>query len=244
MLLRFWNVLRVCVVLFAAQSCAADVWDGTAFDAPPDALRKASDTVRAANDDEATVLLNEKHFTFDSAGRVTEVRHVIYRIETQEAVSGWSETSVIWAPWNQSKPEIKARVITTDGSVHWLDPKTLSDLPVNENTPDLYTDKRKFGGPLPALAPGAIVEEESVLRETAPFFAAGATTERNLAWSVVVNKTRVVLTYPESVPVKYKVNVLPAISITKSVADHVETVVFEQVRLPAIPPKRITSRRT
>ena len=233
--LRFRNVLRVCVVLFAAQFCTADVWDGKAFDASPDALRKASDTIRAGKDDEATVLLNEKHFTFDSAGRVTEVRHVIYRIETQEAVSGWSETSAIWAPWNQSKPEIKARVITTDGSVHWLDPKTLSDLPVNENSLDIYTDKRKFGGPLPALAPGAIVEEESVLRETAPFFAAGATTERDFAWSVMVNKTRVVLTYPESLPVKYKVNLLPTMSITKSVADHVETVVFEQGPIPSYP---------
>ena len=232
---RLLKLLVVSLLTMAARLNAADIFDGPAFGASPEALRQASETVKPGKDSEATVLLNETHFTFDAAGRATEVRHRIYRVETQEGVNGWSEVSAQWAPWHQSKPDIKARTITADGAVHTLDPKTLADLPVHEDTPAVYSDARKFGGPLPAVAPQAIVEEEVTLTDTAPFFSSGTTTERSFAWYVPVNKTRAVLSYPESSPIRYKLYLLPQISITKSSANNVETITLEQGPLPAYP---------
>ncbi len=230
---RLLQLFLISVVCLTAQLHATDIWDVPAFSATPEALRQACDAVRPGKDSEATVLLNEMHFTFDSAGRAIEVRHRIYRVDTQEGVNGWSEVSAQWAPWHQSKPEIRARTITVDGAVHALDPKTLEDLPIHESAPAVYSDTRKFGGPLPAVGPGAIIEEEVTLTDTAPFFSSGTATVRSLAWYVPVNKTRVVLAYPESSAVRYKVQQLPQISISKSLAGNVESVTLEQGPLPA-----------
>ena len=230
---RLFQLLLVCLICPTAPLNAQDIWDVPAFSATPEALRQAADTLKPGKDHEATVLLNETHYTFDAAGRVIEVRHKIYRVDTQEGVNEWSEVSAQWAPWHQSKPEIKARTITADGVAHVLDPKTLQDLPIHENAPAVYSDSRKFGGPLPAVAPGAIVEAEVTLTDTAPFFSSGTTTGRSFAWDVPANKTRIVLTYPESSPVRYKLRLLPQISVTKSTANNVESVTLEQGPLPA-----------
>jgi tetratricopeptide (TPR) repeat protein/transglutaminase-like putative cysteine protease len=232
---RILTLLQLLLVCFATHLSAADIWDGPAFSATPDSLRQAAEVVKPSKDSEATVLLNEMRFSFDPSGRMTEVRHRIYRVETQGGVKGWSEVSAQWSPWYEAKPEIKARVIAADSAVHQLDSNTLEDIPVHEDASEVYGDERKYGGPLPALAPGAIVEYEVVLHETAPFFAAGVTRERTLAWSVPVNKTRMVLNHPESLPVRYNLQLLPEISVIKSTADNIETITFEQGSLPAYP---------
>lgn len=232
---RFQTLLQVFLFCYVTQLSATDIWDGPAFSASPEALRQAAEAVKRNKDVDATVLLNEMRFSFDSSGRMTEVRHRIYRVETQEGLNRWSEVSAEWFAWYQTKPEIKARVITSESAVHQLDSETLEDLPVHEQASEVYSDERKYGGPLPALAPGAIVEYQVILQETVPFFAAGVTRERSFAWSVPVNKTRMVLNYPESVPVRYNLQLLPAISVIKSTAANIETITFEQGPLPAYP---------
>lgn len=231
----FFTLLQLFLLCYVTQLSATDIWDGPAFSATAETLRHAAGAVKPSKDAEATVLLNEMRFTFDPAGRMMEVRHRIYRIENQEGVNGWSEISAQWAPWYQAKPEIKARTITTDGAVHQLDSTTLEDLPVHENNSDVYSDERKYGGPLPALASGAIVEYEVVLRETAPFFAGGVTRERSLAWSVPVYRTRLVLSHPESLPVRYNLQLLPEVSVVKSTTDNIETTILQQGPLPEYP---------
>lgn len=150
---------------------AADVWDSPAFTADPVILRQAAQAIQAEKGSEVTVLLNELQFKFDESGKMLETRHLIYRIENQDGVKDWAETSGRWEAWHQEKPEIKARVITAEETVHWLDPKTLNDFPEHEDAPDVYSDERKYGGPLPAVAPGSIVEEEVSVRGELSFFA-------------------------------------------------------------------------
>jgi len=233
LLSKLTMLLQLFLCCWVTHLSATDVWDEPAFAVAPGSLRQAAEAVKLGEDNDATVLLTERHYSFDSSSCMTDVRHMIYRIETQEGIKVWSESSAVWAPWYQARPEIKARVITADGSVHWLDSKTLSDLPVNEDTPEVYSDKRKYGGPLPAVAPGVLVEEEIVLRETVPFFAAGTTTARSFDWYVPVNKARVVLSFPESLPVHYELRLLPEISVVKTTVNNIETIKFEQGPLPA-----------
>lgn len=232
-------ILQRCIwfnlLLLATLLHASDVLDAPAFSVGPDAIRQAAANIKPAKDSEVTVLLNEQRFAFDNDGRVVETRHMIYRIENQEGVKGWAETSGRWEPWRQAKPEIRARVITSDGSVHLLDPKTLNDVPVHQEEPDLYSDRRAYGGPLPAVAAGAIVEEEVTIRDTAPFFAGGTVERRVLARSVPVHKSRIILSHPESSPLRYVLKLLPDASIRKSTENGQETVIIENGPLAPYP---------
>ena len=72
------------------------------------------------------------------------------------------------------------------GVVHWLDAKTLNDLPAKKDDPDVYSDVRVFGGPDLAVAPGAIVEEEIIIHDREPLFAAGLVDRESLAWWVPI----------------------------------------------------------
>ncbi len=75
--------------------------------------------------------------------------------------------------------------------------------------------------PLPAVAPGAIVEEEIVVRDTAPFFTGGQVERRTLVKGVPVAKTRFVISHPESLPLHYVLQLLPAASVSRSTEDGV-----------------------
>jgi len=217
----------------AARGSASDIWDAPAFTAEAVALRDASQAVLAQKNVEATILLNDSQYHFDETGRAVETRHLIYRIETQEGVENWAETSGTWEAWHQAKPEIKARVITPDGAVHWLDQNTLSDFPVHENAPDTYSDERKYGGPLPAVAPGSIVEAQVGIRDTSPLFAAGTVHRWGFGWHVPVNKTKFVLSHAVSLPLKYEVHLVPNATVSKSSDIGIETITLSQGPLPA-----------
>jgi len=232
-LLRLRPFLIVAFLSVAMRVNAIDVWDSPAFTIDPLVLRQAAQAIKAGSGSEATVLLNELHFKFDEDGKTLETHHLIYRIENQDGVKDWAETSGQWEAWHQNKPEIKARVITADGTVHWLDLKTLHDFPVHEDAPDVYSDERKYGGPLPAVAPGSIVEEEIAVRDTSPLFAAGTVHRWIMSWNVPVNKTRVVLIHPLSLPLKYEVHLLPNATLGKSSEGSLETITLEQGPLSA-----------
>jgi len=225
--------LAAAFVLFVTPLAAADVWSGAPFSADPLALRQAADAVKAGKHQPVTVLLNDLHFTFDEAGRCVESNHVIYRIEDQGGIQSWADISGQWEAWHQSKPEIKARVITADGAVHWIDPKTLNDVPVHEDAPDLYTDERRYGGPLPAIAIGAIVEQEIVVHDNAPLFAAGVVYRWRLGWSVPINKTQFVISHPDALPLHYQVHLLPQASVIKFHENGSEIITVDQGPLPA-----------
>ena len=225
--LRLQTFLVVALLSVAMRVDAADPWDGPAFTTDPVVLRQAAQAIKAGHGSEATVLLNELRFKFDADGKTLETRHLIYRIENQDGVKDWAETSGEWEAWHQNKPEIKARVITAEGTVHWLDPKTLNDFPAHEDAPDVYSDVRKYGGPLPAIAPGSIVEEEVAVRDTTPLFAAGIAHRWTLSWDVPVNKTRVVLIHPVSLPLQYELHLLPDAREGKSTEGGLETITLE-----------------
>jgi tetratricopeptide (TPR) repeat protein len=233
MVLRFEKYLIFVFFSVAIQGSATDIWSAPSFSTDPAALRQAAQVIQAEKQTEATVLLNDVQFTFDEAGRVIQTRHLIYRVENQSGVEDWAETSGRWEAWHQARPEIKARVISPDDSVHWLDQNTLSDVPVHKNAPDVYSDERKYGGPLPAVAPGAIIEEQVVIRDTSSLFGAGTVERWSFAWDVPVNETRFVLSHPTSLPLKYEVHLLPNATISTSSKSDVEVITLTQGPLSA-----------
>lgn len=214
-------------------SVAAETGDGPTFSISPEQLRAAAANAKTDKDAEATILLNEEKVSFDADGRMTDTFHMIYRIENQDGVRNWADVSAQWESWHQLKPEVFARVISLDGTVHDLDPKTLTDVPVHENSPDTYSDERAYGGPFPAVAVGAIVEEEIITRDTAPFFAGGLVQRLNLSRSVPVEKTHIALSYPHSLDLRYAIHEMPNAKITRTTANGVDTIDVENGRIEA-----------
>lgn len=214
-------------------SVPAESGDARPFSSSPEDLRAAAANAKKDKDAEATILLNEEKISFDTAGRMADTFHMIYRVENQDGVRNWADIRAQWKSWHQMKPEIFARVISPDGTVHQLDPKTLTDVPVHEDSPDTYSDERAYGGPLPAISVGAIVEQEIVTRDTAPFFAGGLVQRMNLSRSVPVEKTHIVLSHPESLQLHYVVREMPDAKVAKATVNGIETIDIENARMKA-----------
>lgn len=78
-------------------------------------------------------LEDEETVVFDSEGRAIHSRYFLYKILTQKGAEGWDDIASRWEPWHEERPTMRARVITTDGAVHNLDPKTITDSPAKES---------------------------------------------------------------------------------------------------------------
>jgi len=74
-------------------------------------------------------------------------------------------------------------------------------------------------GPLPAVAIGAVVEEEITVRDEKPFFPAGEVYREYVGRPVPVLRTRIVIDAPESLPIKHITNLLPNAQIRETRAN-------------------------
>ncbi len=209
-------------------------WSGPGFEASAADLLKAANEIQKTKGYEATVLIDDITLSVDAAGRMTLRSRTVFRPDTEDAVQRWAGINVGWEPWHQKQPEVRARIITTDGVEHILDPKTLSDAPAHQGDAALYSDTRVYRGPLPAVAVGAIVEEEVVVEDTEPVFAGGLVRKQYLGRSVPVFESRLLIEVPDSAPLKYEVRLLPDAKVTKTVENGKTRILVEQGRLDAI----------
>jgi transglutaminase-like putative cysteine protease/tetratricopeptide (TPR) repeat protein len=91
-----------------------------------------------------------------------------------------------------------------------LDPKTLTDSPAADEERDVFSDGRVVRGPLPAISPGSLVEEEDTWSEIKPLFAAGSVTRFSFGRSdVLVHKSRLTIDAPATLPLRYQLQLLP-----------------------------------
>src|SRR5258707_6477087 len=155
-----------------AYTRAAEPWDAP-LAGDPRAILEAAKLIPVPDEQMAIVLLEQHRYVIDENGRtISKVRKVL-RIVTEEGMEEWSSVEQEYQPWHESKPEMRARVIGADGTVHWLDGKTIADSPANEYDQNIFYDRHAVRAPLPATGGGTIVEYEIVTRETAPLFNAG-----------------------------------------------------------------------
>jgi tetratricopeptide (TPR) repeat protein len=156
------------------------------------------------------VLLSDARYSYDESGRETYTHHIVYRLLSSSADESWSTIEERWSPWHQSKPEVRARVITPDGAAHALDPAVLTESGEVEEGPDMFGDGRVLRGPLPATGPGAVVEQEVTVHDTEPFFPFGIVQTHTVGMGVTVLHARVVLEAPAALPLHWITRLLPA----------------------------------
>ena len=210
-------------------------WNVPHFSVEPKALYSAASANAPAEGTDVVVLNDEESYVFDASGRSVHTEYMIYKVLTQRGAEGWDAVSTGWEPWHEKRPTVKARVITADGTVHELDAKTITDAPAKESSSSIYSDRRVMRAPLPAIAPGSVVEEELVSEESAPFFGAGNVGRFYFGRMYTpVEHSRLTLDWPSSLPLKYALTLLPDLKPQRSEADGKIKVVFDQGPTPAI----------
>ena len=204
---------------------AQEPWVAAPFTAPPQALLKAATQV--ADSVDVVVLTDEQNWSFDAQRRSTFTLHRIYVIRTAAGVRDWSITESRWEPWHESRPVLKARVISPAGDVHQLDVKTIAEVPVGEED-EIYSDARILRAALPGVAPGVVVEELITVSETSPHFGAGVCQRVDVGYSVPVQHSSISIEAPSSVPLRYGARLLPDIETTRSEENGRVRVAFRQ----------------
>lgn len=224
--------LLLCLLL-AAPGSAADVWDGAPFDSDPQKLLAAANAVTPQKpEDGVVVLLAESVVEFAADGRSTRVDRLLFRIVEESAVDGWGTIQTSWQPWYHEQPSVEARVISADGSVHRLDPKSFGAGDA-EDEPDMFSDTRILSGPLPAVAPGAVIEQTITYRDKNPLGDTGLTSRHEFRPWVETRQSRLVLKHPAAVALRVVNKTMPRVEPRRTEAGGVTTLVFETgVQLP------------
>ncbi|MGA2253261.1 MAG: DUF3857 domain-containing protein [Thermoguttaceae bacterium] len=190
------------------MAAGGEPWDGPAMAASPAEVLKAAIAKPVADPADLEMLLDDTRYEFDAQGRMCCTTRRVYRCLTEKGFASGAWTGGEWCPWYQDRPAIRARVITPDGAVHLLDPKTIAEAPADQPSADELTDRRALRAPLPAVKVGAVVEEEIVVRDIRPFFNQGMAGQHFLVAWQPTRKWRLTLEAPAELPLRYEVRAL------------------------------------
>jgi len=208
----------------SAQSTASqpadNAWTAPHFSLGPKALYDAASALTAPDGANVIELCDDESYTFDDAGRLVHVGHFVYKVLTQKGAEGWDSLSVSWEPWHEARPVIRARVIAPDLTVHALDPKTITEAPARGGDYKSYSDGKRLHAPLPAIAPGVVVEEEYTETETQALFDPGMVGRVAFGQEdVLVGHGRAVFDAPASLPLRTNLRLLPGVEPVRSEAN-------------------------
>lgn len=213
-------------------------WKSPHFSLPTKDLYAAASGVSAGEGANIVILEDDESYTFDDAGRLTHVGYFVYKVLTQKGAEGWDALSVGWQPWHEDRPQIRVRVITSDLNEHLLDPNTITEGPAYEGQYKLYSDARRLRAPFPAIAPGAVVEQEFIIREAEPLFPAGRMGVTTFGRELVpVEHSHVDFDVPAALPLRTSTLLLPDIKQQREEVNGRVRLSFDIGRLEGMDPR-------
>jgi hypothetical protein len=211
--------------------------DAPHFSLSPAALSAAAAAPHPPEGTDIDRLEVQESYEFDADGGDRYTQYLVYKILTPAGAENWKALSIEWAPWRDSKPAIRARVVAADGTSYPLDPSTITDSPAHSGESDIYSDMRSLRAPLPAIAPGAVVESEIVLTEKPLFKGSGKVGRSYFRMSQPIEHQRLVLQAPENLPLRYRADLLPGLSPSVTHANGTARLVFDSGPTPAAEPE-------
>jgi len=228
-------VRTLCVLLVASFSVLAQdappIED--VFTASPEQLLAQAKAIEAEEDDSVVVLFREFVLKVDSDGSGRSTYKLIYQIRKEDAVESWGAVSSTWAPWRQAQPQIRARVVAPDGSVHDLDPATIVEVADDNASNSIYTDDKRLQAPLPAIEPGSVVEREIVVENLRPAFDGGRAGKWYFDSAGPTRLARMVIDAASDVPVSHILHLADGAGPVVSEQDGRKQLVFEMRDLPS-----------
>ena len=220
--------LTVACPALAEEDSTPDAWDAPAFSLTAEELLAAAEALPPEEGDEVQIFLQEMRIRFDEEGRREAAFRLIYRVLNATGVEGWSGTSGVFKPWHQERPELRSRVISTEGEERWLDPETVGESPLGDESSDILSDRRIVEAPLPAIGIGSLVEESVVTRDTQPYFAGGAVGSFNFARrGLGIHRVRLVIEAPADLPLQHEARLLEDFKYKRSEVNGRVTLTFE-----------------
>src|SRR5690242_1052224 len=215
-----------------ADSSAA--WNLPRFTAEAKKVNEAAGSVIVKPGADVVVLDEEDAYVFDADGKSVHTHYLVYKVLTQKGAEGWDAIGMSWEPWHEQRPEVHARVITPDNAVHPLDSKTISDAPARDEDEKTYGDGRVLRAPLPAIAPGSVVEEEEISKESAPLFGAGVVVRSYFGRMVPSQQLKLTIDAPTTLPVHYSLQLLLDMKAQESEANGRRLIFFEHGPMDAL----------
>jgi transglutaminase-like putative cysteine protease/tetratricopeptide (TPR) repeat protein len=220
-----------------SSAAAPAPWESAFLESKPADLVSAAKLLPSVPDEDFVVLLEEGSFRWDAEGRLEYRYRYAVRIDTLAGVDEWKELESGWSPWRQKRPEIRARIVSADGSEHRLDPKTLSERSAARPDDGIYSDRRVLRAPLPAIAPGSVLEAETTVVDTEPVLAGGGNQEFFFGRTdVPMRRVRLVLDAPASLPLRAKAFRLENLAPKRTERDGRVEIVYDATALPKVEP--------
>lgn len=199
---------------FSPAVRAAEPWDAP-FAGNPQAILEAAKRIPVPESQAVVVLLEQHQIAVDEGGRITSTVRKVFRVANEDALDEWASVEQEFQPWHESKPELRARVIGTDGAVHWLEAKTIADSPAEEFAQSIFSDRRIIRAPFPAMAVGAVVEYEITVRETAPLLDAGEARRIIIYDGVPIQRFQLSLSAARNIPLQIASKLVPESAIRR-----------------------------
>jgi tetratricopeptide (TPR) repeat protein/transglutaminase-like putative cysteine protease len=218
------SALALVFAFLPIAALAAEPWEGAPFTSDPKALLAAAEAV-PAGESGLVVLLDEAAHTFDDKGGSVMTQRLLYRIVDESAIDSWGSINAPWAPWYQERPELRARVVTKDGTVHELDKNAIIEAPTPEESLDIFSDNRIIRAPLPAVAVGSVVEQLITYKSKDSLYNGASSDLFFFGNYYPVHRARLVVDAPEGLPLHF-IN-QSRIEPKKTVAGGRQRVVYE-----------------
>jgi transglutaminase-like putative cysteine protease/tetratricopeptide (TPR) repeat protein len=216
-----------------ASTASSTQADTPHFSTDPAALYQTASQITPPAGADILNVEDQETITFDDEGKAIHSTYLLYKVLTQQGAKDWDSLSYSWEPWHEERPNLAARVITPDNVAHPLDPKTITEAAAKDDEDSVYSDRQTLRAPLPAIAPGSLVEEEETIKESAPFFGAGIVQRSYIGDAQPVHHTRLVVDAPAALALRYSVQLLPDLKPQRTESDGRVRLVFEHGPLDA-----------
>lgn len=192
------------IALWASAALAGPLslpWDGAPFSASAAEMAKAAAALPAPADRDADVevLLEETSYAFDDSGARDSTTRVVFRVLTRTGAEQWATVGAEWSPWLEDKPEVKARVISSGGLERSFDAATLAE-ESQQGAPESFSDRKAVRGPLPGMAPGAVVEELISIKHHRPAVGASERESFYFGGGTPTRRSKLTLDLPAKLP--------------------------------------------
>lgn len=226
-------LLAVLVGISTTLTAQSTPFAGEPFTSTVEQLRAASAAAPPDHENSVHVLLKERRYIIRDDGAVAYRYRIIFRVDAQNAVEGWSEFSAAWDPWYEDPAQLHARVLQADGHFVELDQKTITDAPIKADDDETFSSEHVRRAPLPGVSVGSIVEEVQDTNEKTPYFTGGGLYRTAFLPDVPVAYERVIVDMPASMPFKETTHNLSTLVVKRDISGGRRHIVYEHGPMPA-----------